>query len=143
MRQLSFLPARLFVSFSIFCNAFRMASRQLTPALMAGSFLLGLSFALAHHFYYLHLDEIIVESQSQQQWHLRAGTGLAFLVRAFLSAAVGIAYTQILWRTLRSKSITIGGVNSLFGVMNNPWAFIGWELWTAAPLLAVVAIIAW
>ncbi|CAG1963029.1 unnamed protein product [Fusarium graminearum] len=120
-----------------------MASRQLTPALMAGSFLLGLSFALAHHFYYLHLDEIIVESQSQQQWHLRAGTGLAFLVRAFLSAAVGIAYTQILWRTLRSKSITIGGVNSLFGVMNNPWAFIGWELWTAAPLLAVVAIIAW
>ncbi|QPC69321.1 hypothetical protein HYE68_000073 [Fusarium pseudograminearum] len=120
-----------------------MASRQLTPALMVGSFLLGLSFALAHHFYYLYLDEIIVQSQSQQQWHLRAGTGLAFLVRAFLSAAVGIAYTQILWRTLRSKSITIGGVNSLFGVMNNPWAFIGWELWTAAPLLAVVAIIAW
>ncbi|UZP36867.1 hypothetical protein NXS19_004683 [Fusarium pseudograminearum] len=120
-----------------------MTRKQLTPALMVGSFLLGLSFALAHHFHYLYLDEIIVQSQSQQQWHLRAGTGLAFLVRAFLSAAIGIAYTQILWRTLRSKSITIGGVNSLFGVIHNPWDFISWELWTAAPLLAMVAIIAW
>ncbi|KAL6918538.1 hypothetical protein FSST1_010033 [Fusarium sambucinum] len=120
-----------------------MAGHKLTPALMAGSLLLGLLLALGHHFYYLYLDGRIVESQSQQQWFLRAGTGLAFLVRAFLSAAVGIAYTQILWRTLRSKPITIRGVNSLFGVVHNVWDFVTWELWTAAPLLAVIAIISW
>ncbi|KAM0418477.1 hypothetical protein ACHAPD_004836 [Fusarium lateritium] len=120
-----------------------MAGHKLTPAAMASSLLLGLLLAIGHHFYYLYLDGRIVESQSQQQWFLRAGTGLAFLVRAFLSAAVGIAYTQILWRTLRSKPITVQGVNSLFGVVHNAWDFITWELWTAAPLLAVVAIIAW
>jgi hypothetical protein len=110
---------------------------------MACSLFLGLLLALGHHFYYNYLNGRIVESQSQQQWFLRAGTGLAFLVRAFLSAAVGIAYTQILWRTLRSRSITIQGVNSLFGIVHNAWDFITWELWTAAPALAVVAIIAW
>ncbi|KAM0364131.1 hypothetical protein ACHAO7_012148 [Fusarium culmorum] len=120
-----------------------MAIHKLTPALMAGGLLLGLVVALGHHFYYLYLDGRIVKSQSQQQWFLRIGTGMAFLVRAFLSAAVGIAYTQILWRTLRSKAITVRGVNSLFGVVHNAWDFVTWELWTAAPALAVVAIIAW
>ncbi|GKU07092.1 hypothetical protein FLAG1_08861 [Fusarium langsethiae] len=120
-----------------------MATYKLTPALMTGSLLLGLVLALGHHFYYHHLDGRIVQSQNQQQWFLRLGTGLAFLVRAFLSAAVGIAYTQILWRTLRSKSVSVGGVNSLFGVVHNAWDFVTLELWTAAPALAVVAIIAW
>ncbi|OBS23159.1 hypothetical protein FPOA_03715 [Fusarium poae] len=120
-----------------------MATYKLTPALMTGSLLLGLVLALGHHFYYDHLDGRIVQSQNQQQWFLRLGTGLAFLVRAFLSAAVGIAYTQILWRTLRSKPVTVGGVNSLFGVVHNAWDFVTLELWTAAPALAVVAIIAW
>ncbi|PTD02245.1 hypothetical protein FCULG_00012106 [Fusarium culmorum] len=120
-----------------------MGSDKLTPALMTGSFFLGLSLALGHHLYYFCLDGKIVKSQSQQQWLLRVGTGLAFLVRAFLSAAVGIAYTQILWRSLRSKPITIRGVNSLFDVIHNPFEFFTWELWTAAPLIAVVAVIAW
>ncbi|EKJ72312.1 hypothetical protein FPSE_07541 [Fusarium pseudograminearum CS3096] len=120
-----------------------MQIKQLTPTLMTGSLLLGLLVALAHHFYYLYLDMRIVKSQSQQQWYLRAGTGLAFLVRAFLSAAVSTAYTQVLWRTLRSRPITIRGVNSLFDVIHNPFEFFTWDLWSAAPLLAVVAVVAW
>ncbi|RGP68681.1 hypothetical protein FSPOR_5151 [Fusarium sporotrichioides] len=120
-----------------------MSGHKSTSALMAGSLLLSLLLALGHHFYYDHLDGRIVQNQNQQQWFLRAGTALAFLVRAFLSAAVGIAYTQILWRTLRLKSVTVRGVNSLFGVVHNAWDFTTWELWTAAPTLAVVAIIAW
>ncbi|TVY70853.1 hypothetical protein Focb16_v000107 [Fusarium oxysporum f. sp. cubense] len=43
----------------------------------------------------------------------------------------------------RSKSVTIEGVNSLFDVLHNAWDFTTWELWTAAPALAVVAIKAW
>ncbi|KAF4501988.1 hypothetical protein FAGAP_1779 [Fusarium agapanthi] len=120
-----------------------MAVHKLTPALMTGSLFLGLVLAIGHHLYYHYLDGRVIKSQNQQEWFLRVGTGIAFLARALLSAAVGFAYTQILWRTLRSKSVTIEGVNSLFGVLHNAWDFTTWELWTAAPALAVVAIIAW
>ncbi|EWG50755.1 hypothetical protein FVEG_09890 [Fusarium verticillioides 7600] len=120
-----------------------MAVHKLTPVLMTGSLFLGLILAIGHHLYYHYLDGRIIKSQNQQEWFLRVGTGIAFLARALLSAAVGFAYTQILWRTLRSKSVTIEGVNSLFGVLHNAWDFTTWELWTAAPALAVVAIIAW
>ncbi|KAF5572748.1 hypothetical protein FPANT_12852 [Fusarium pseudoanthophilum] len=120
-----------------------MAVHKLTPVLMTGSLFLGLVLAIGHHLYYHYLDGRIIKSQNQQEWFLRVGTGIAFLTRALLSAAVGFAYTQILWRTLRSKSVTIEGVNSLFGVLHNAWDFTTWELWTAAPALAAVAIIAW
>ncbi|KAF5584024.1 uncharacterized protein FSUBG_12938 [Fusarium subglutinans] len=120
-----------------------MAVHKLTPVLMTGSLFLGLVLAIGHHLYYHYLDGRIVKTQNQQEWFLRVGTGIAFLARALLSAAVGFAYTQILWRTLRSKSVTIEGVNSLFGVLHNAWDFTTWELWTAAPALAAVAIIAW
>ncbi|ENH65708.1 hypothetical protein FOC1_g10001681 [Fusarium oxysporum f. sp. cubense race 1] len=120
-----------------------MAIHKLTPVLMTGSLFLGLLLAISHHLYYHYLDGRVIKSQNQQEWFLRVGTGIAFLARALLSAAVGFAYTQILWRTLRSKSVTIEGVNSLFGVLHNAWDFTTWELWTAAPALAVVAIIAW
>ncbi|KAL5619769.1 hypothetical protein FOVSG1_001991 [Fusarium oxysporum f. sp. vasinfectum] len=120
-----------------------MAIHKLTPVLMTGSLFLGLLLAIGHHLYYHYLNGRIIKSQNQQEWFLRVGTGIAFLARALLSAAVGFAYTQILWRTLRSKSVTIEGVNSLFGVLHNAWDFTTWELWTAAPALAVVAIIAW
>ncbi|KAH7173160.1 uncharacterized protein B0J16DRAFT_405450 [Fusarium flagelliforme] len=118
-----------------------MANHKLTPALMASSLVLGLLLALSHHLYYLYLNGRIVQSQSQQQWSLRAGTALAFLIRALLSAAIGIAYVQLLWQTVRTRSITIRGVNSLFGVIRNAWDFVTLELWTAAPSLVVVAII--
>ncbi|PNP81395.1 hypothetical protein FNYG_05201 [Fusarium nygamai] len=120
-----------------------MAVHKLTPILMTGSLFLGLVLAIGHHLYYHYLDGRIIKSQNQQEWFLRVGTGIAFLTRALLSAAVGFAYTQILWRTLRFKSVTIEGVNSLFGVLHNAWDFTAWELWTAAPALAVVAMIAW
>ncbi|KAH7227133.1 uncharacterized protein BKA55DRAFT_599159 [Fusarium redolens] len=88
-----------------------MAIHKVTPILVTGSLFLGLLLAI---------------TQSQQEWFLRVGTGIAFLARALLSGAVGFAYTQILWRILRSKSVTIEGVNSLF----------------AAPAPATVTIIA-
>ncbi|KAF4334983.1 hypothetical protein FBEOM_11180 [Fusarium beomiforme] len=120
-----------------------MTGHKLTPVLMTGSLLLALLLAVGHHFYYDYLDGKIVENQIQQEWYLRGGTGIAFLARALLSAAVGFAYTQILWQTLRSKSVTIQGINSLFGILHDAWDFTTWELWTAAPALAVVAMIAW
>ncbi|KAH6957189.1 hypothetical protein DER45DRAFT_595857 [Fusarium avenaceum] len=120
-----------------------MACHKLTLILMTGSLLSGVVLSIGHHLFYDYLNNRIVQSQNQQEWFLRIGTGMAFLTRALLSAAVGIAYTQILWRTLRSKSVTINGINSMFGVPHNAWDFTTSELWTAAPALTIIAAIAW
>jgi hypothetical protein len=120
-----------------------MAQHKATLILMTGSLLSGVAIAIGHHLFYDYLNNRIVQSQNQQEWFLRIGTGMAFLVRTLLSASIGIAYVQILWRTLRSKSVTIHGIDSLFGVSHNPWDFTTLELWTAAPALTIVAVIAW
>ncbi|CEI63337.1 hypothetical protein FVEN_g132 [Fusarium venenatum] len=120
-----------------------MPQHKLTFILMTGSLLSGIALAIGHHLFYEHLNDRIVQSQNQQEWFLRIGTGIAFLVGALLSAAIGIAYIQILWRTLRSKSVTINGIDSLFGVSHNAWDLTTLELWTAAPALTIVAVIAW
>ncbi|GKU09518.1 unnamed protein product [Fusarium langsethiae] len=105
-----------------------MTHHKLTLILMTGSLLSGLALAIGHHLFYDYLNNRIVQSQNQQEWFLRIGTGMAFL---------------ILWRTLKSKSVTINGIDSLFGVSHNAWDLTTLELWTAAPALTVVAAIAW
>ncbi|EKJ71664.1 hypothetical protein FPSE_08110 [Fusarium pseudograminearum CS3096] len=120
-----------------------MARHKLTPVLMTGSLLLGLTLAIGHHLFYDYLNDRIVQSQNQQEWFLRIGTGMAFLVRTLLSAAIGIAYVQIIWKTLKFKSVTVNGINSLFDALHNAWNLTTLELWTAAPTLTAVALVAW
>lgn len=50
----------------------RVANKRLSPpVLMAISLVSGIVFAVAHHFYYLWLNDKIVGSASRQQWSLR------------------------------------------------------------------------
>lgn len=118
-------------------------AHRLVPALLTGSLVLGTAAALGHHFYYSFLDAKVVESQTQQEWYIRIGTGLAFLARALLSASVGFTYTQLLWRTLRTRPVTVGGVDALFGLVSNIWNFRVWEVWRSGPALIVIAMVIW
>ena len=121
-----------------------MAShRFLIPSLMCGGLLLGMSTAIAHHLFYHYLDGRIVQSDNQQQWYLRIGTGLAFLTKTLLTASAGLAYTQILWQTLRLRPISLRGVDSLFGAVTSAWNFTELELWIRGPALAIAALIVW
>ncbi|KAE8452706.1 hypothetical protein EG329_013965 [Mollisiaceae sp. DMI_Dod_QoI] len=110
---------------------------------MAGGILLATILAVAHHLFYRSLDGKIVGSSDQQQWFLRIGTGLAFLIKTLLSASAALGYTQLLWHTLRSRPVSLGGVDSLFGAVTNAWHFTNWELWGRGPALAIIALIIW
>jgi hypothetical protein len=110
---------------------------------MAGGLVLGTIVSLIHHFYYRYLDGRIVENSNQQAWFLRIGTGLAFITKALLTASAAIAYTQLLWRTLRSRPVTLSGIDSLFDVVHSAFSFTDLELWAKGPLLAVVALTIW
>jgi hypothetical protein len=113
------------------------------PVMMVGFMISGALLALGHHLYYRTLDGTRVTSIESQTWATRIGTGLAFLSRAFLVAAVGIAAAQETWATLRNISIRLHGINSMFDVLNSPMAFFSWVLWRHAKTLTVVAICSW
>lgn len=114
-----------------------------TPFLMVLTLLLATITAVAHHIFYSRLDRQIVQSQWQQEWYGRVGTGLAFLVKALLTASVGVSYTQLLWYHFRRRPFTFTGIDALFGVVNNVWDFFCFEVWGRASILAVVALILW
>ncbi|KAK3316761.1 hypothetical protein B0H66DRAFT_576522 [Apodospora peruviana] len=95
----------------------------LKPALMVGGMMLGIV--------------------NEQEWYRRVGTGLAFLTNALLVAASTLAHTQLLWRTLKSKAVSIGGVDALFGVTANAWNLVCPELWQSGTLPAAVAVVLW
>lgn len=110
---------------------------------MAGSLFLGTLTAVSHHVFATQVNGHAVESNNQQEWYISIVTGLAFLVRAFLSASAGLAYTQLLWYILRSKSFTLAGVDATFSLVNNPWSFFKWELWSNGLSLIFMAAIVW
>jgi len=49
---------------------------------------------------------------SSQKFHTSVGTAFASLVRTFLVIVVGIAYVQILWRTLKARTSKVAVVDA-------------------------------
>ncbi|KAH6853082.1 hypothetical protein B0I37DRAFT_358519 [Chaetomium sp. MPI-CAGE-AT-0009] len=113
------------------------------PASMITWLVLAVAAVLSHHFFYVWLDGRLVQSKTEQEWFGRIGTGFAILTNALLSAASTIAYTQLLWQTLRSKTVAIGGVDAMFGATTSAWNLVNLEIWRRGPLLSLIAAILW
>ncbi|KAI9367748.1 hypothetical protein BJX61DRAFT_537806 [Aspergillus egyptiacus] len=93
------------------------------PTAMIVCFLIGLGLAIGHHFYYYSLDGTRVGGQSEQEWALRFGTGLAFLTKTFLTTAVGISCIQNFWWILRLKPVRLSTLDSMFDIRGSIFNF--------------------
>ncbi|KAI0106861.1 hypothetical protein F4814DRAFT_429247 [Daldinia grandis] len=113
------------------------------PLLAIAFFAGGILAAVGHHLYYQRLNDTLVTSEDLQVWSIRIGTGLALLTRCGLVAAIGIAAVQQTWLSLRKRAMSIGGIDSMFGIMGNPWSFFNGDFLMHAKRLAVIAAIAW
>ncbi|KAF2138914.1 uncharacterized protein K452DRAFT_275818 [Aplosporella prunicola CBS 121167] len=113
------------------------------PAIMVSLLIAGIAFAVGHHFFYQSLDDTLVTSSSQQKWTIRIGTGMAFLVKATLAAAVGVAFTQYLWMIARRKAMAVGSLDSMFSLTSNPLSFANLEVLFKAKLLVLLALASW
>lgn len=113
------------------------------PVLMVFLFVAGIAFAVGHHIFYHSLDGTLVTSTSQQEWTIRIGTGLAFLVKAALAASVGVAFTQYLWTVARTEAMAVGSIDAMFSMTKNPLAFINFEVLWKAKLLVLLALASW
>jgi hypothetical protein len=116
-------------------------------------FLGACSCAYGHHYYYSTLDgEVVVNTGSKwdldavrtgQEWKIRFGTGLAFLVKTMFAAALVIAFEQHLWVTTRRNAITIDGLDAMFSAAGSLSSFFNWEFLKKAKMAALLALLVW
>jgi len=74
---------------------------------------------------------------------LRAGTALAYLAKLLFALSIGSAFTQRLWQSLRSKHFTLGAVDNLFDLKNDPTRLLKFEVLTRAKASVLVALSIW
>ena len=115
----------------------------IAPIIMIASLILGVGFALGHHFFYNSRDSTSVGNTTQQEWYIRVGTYLAYLVTFTLGVAIATAYTQQFWYSLRSRSVTVEEVDSLFAFLVNVTPFLDIRLWRGNFILVFMAAIKW
>ena len=114
-----------------------------TPLLIVLWTLVGVSWAIGHHFYYQSLDGSRAGSPPRQSWPVRFGTAFAFLVVASLRAACDTAYKQYIWTLFKRKAFSLDTLDRLFSVLSDPTAFMSWEFLTHAKIAFLIAIVCW
>lgn len=110
---------------------------------MALFLLFGILLAVGHHLYYASLNGSTAGSASKQQWPIRFGTAFAYLTTSCLNAAVGLAFTQQLWHSMRNKSFSIDGIDKMFAITTDPTSFWSWEVISRAKVVSLLALLAW
>jgi hypothetical protein len=71
------------------------------------------------------------------------GNAFAIGVSFLLKIAVGIAYIQYLWKTLRKSSLSLQTINDAFGINSNIFSFLNWELVSTVRIGTLLAIVLW
>ncbi|KAH7370231.1 hypothetical protein BKA65DRAFT_589617 [Rhexocercosporidium sp. MPI-PUGE-AT-0058] len=110
------------------------------PLLLLLFFFVAVCIGFAHHFFYSFLDGRVAENQA---WMLRAGTALAYLGKLLFGLSIGSAFTQRLWKSLRSKVFSLGAIDSLFDLKNNPIQLFKFELLASAKFAVLLALSIW
>lgn len=110
--------------------------------LMFGLLLWGVLLAVGHHVVYQFLDGKLVPSYSQA-WIIRTATGVALLIKASWSLAVGIALQQTLWYTFRRFFVKIGSVDNLLTMEQNLLGFLSLDALKTAPTAILLAVVMW
>ena len=115
-----------------------------SPLFMVGLTVLAGLAAIGHHLFYVYLDgKQVSEVAIPQSWVIRVGTAFAYLFKASLVAAVGIAFCQRLWYSARRSALQIQSLDAMFGVLANPLKFVNADLILRTKLLFLMAVIAW
>lgn len=113
-----------------------------TPCTIVGLFMLGLVFAVTHHYYYNSLNDRSLQD-FPQEWAVRIGTGLAFLTKSCLVASAAIAYQQYYWRILRMRSLSVQSIDDIMGLLADPTRFANHEPLQRAWSCVAIAVIIW
>lgn len=135
---------------SVYKQAINFGQCWRTVSVTVGFFIAGTMLAVGHHCFYNNLDGTIVPANvdenwdlSSQQWKLRIGTALAFLVKVCFTISVETAYTQMVWTHVRARNRPLGSLDALFSGTTDPSVFFNIEYLTRSRFVALIASICW
>src|SRR5271170_3989556 len=112
--------------------------------MMLGLLGFAIATALGQHAYYGYLSNREVDQfVLSQSWVIRIGTAFGFLFQSCLVASVAVAFCYAFWFTARRHAIRIAGLDSIFGVLQNPFKFFNRYLFSQTWILLVLAITCW
>lgn len=111
---------------------------------------LGLCFMLAHHFFYAHLNEKSIDSETnelppflQDQNNANfIGTAIAHGARIAFAMAIGLTFAQLFWEVLRSRSHAIAQIDALVNCGQSPYQPSALRAATTSVALFVISVIA-
>lgn len=115
----------------------------LTPGSIILCLIVGIAASIGHHSFYSALHHTTVGNEQRQRWTLWIGSGLSFLSKVMLTAALGTSRTQWVWLTLRKKWLTLNGIDAVFGVTSDPTFFITPIMLKRAKVVTIMAIAMW
>jgi len=113
------------------------------PTIMISSFIVGVIAAISHHVFYSIINQRGIQFELEQQLVTSAGTALAFLAKVSFAATSATAFTQCLWFSMRSQSVEVRLMDSMFGVLGNPWELLNFRFWLGHPILTLTAVTTW
>ena len=113
------------------------------PLVIVSGLLAGLGLALAHHFFYLRLNGVLVDNFIvSQSWTFRLGNLFAFLVRLSFGISITTAFVQWQWFKVRQQAIKVKDFDDVSGIFGNILNFKS-GIWLRFPILTLLAIIFW
>lgn len=114
----------------------------LPPTAATILFLISIAVAIGHHYYHSSLHHSIV---SDQEWISRYSLVFAFVVKATLTGAMSIAFSQLVWYSIRRNKagVSVEGIDALLAVENSLVPFAYFDMWRSAFPAAVTAAFIW
>ncbi|KAK6430594.1 hypothetical protein LTR95_013249 [Oleoguttula sp. CCFEE 5521] len=125
------------------------------PLLVAAAFIGGILLMIGHHEFYKQLDGKVVPTTpyaiidrrlpgiAPQRFNIAVGNIFATLSKALLCFAVSAAYTQMLFRHLKSQTTKVSVVDSAFAVTDNVFEFFSRGVWGKYAGAAGLALFVW
>jgi len=102
----------------------------------------GATTALANHLLFTHFDHQSQNTIPQTTLNM-ISVAMAFIFRTCIGFAVLIAFTQLLWLTVRQRWLETTCIDSLFSSPNNLCSLLHFRAATKAPVTWTIALLCW
>ncbi|KAI9927244.1 hypothetical protein ASPWEDRAFT_46700 [Aspergillus wentii DTO 134E9] len=114
-----------------------------TPSAIISCFLVAVALAAGHLGLFHWLDQRKVNDTIRQPYVTALSLVFANGFRTFLTAALGIAFIQMLWKDLRVRAMRVSDLDSFLSVLANPFYLGRFSLISQAPFPFLCALLCW
>lgn len=117
---------------------------------MLGAFVAGVMLCLGHHLFNHrmngtepHTADYHIFHVSKQKIITTVGTAFAFGVKTSFAFSMSLAYTQLVWKSIKQQRTELAKLDALFSILSNAFLLADYSLWLKYPLILCMASSVW